>query len=68
MFWLFLLGFRGNKIYIYKCTKDIERILQNNSDEEKIEEFVRQKGGVNWVAPIVAITIIVGLLIWFFFI
>ncbi len=65
VFWIALFGFIGNKLYILKCTKDIERILQNNSDEEKIEELVKLKGGVNWIAPIIVLTVTVGVLLWF---
>ncbi len=58
LIWGFAIGSLSNKLYISKCTKDINKILSHHSNEEGINEEIKRKGGVNWAAPFVLLTLL----------
>jgi len=58
-----IIGAIANRLYIKQSIKTVERIVNSNASDEAINEAIKLKGGTNWIAPIILVCIIVGLLI-----
>ena len=65
--WGSVCGFFVNHFYIKNSLNKIKVIVENHSspEEEAILVELRKKGGVNWFAPPIALTLIVAFLILF---
>ncbi|NRD23910.1 DUF2628 domain-containing protein [Winogradskyella litoriviva] len=60
--WSFLFATLSNGLYISKTKKDIKKILIENKDTKTQNELISKKGGVNSIAPVILLLILIALI------
>ena len=58
--WGFVIGAISNRLYISKSQKTIQKILEENSKEDQVNDLISRKGGTSWIAPILLLIVLVS--------
>ena len=45
---MFIVGFRGNRMYYKHCLKKVREIQDNHPTDPELTNVLKEKGGINW--------------------